>query len=162
MMGGLSFLAVGFVIGVAIAWGLPAARAAEQTEKPAGEPDSGAGPKNDQPSPVKLDADDTARVWNDRAGDDDPMGYGAALDQSQCDAGRLDGAHVAVKLSSIVAEPRKNIGEPRGCDSPVGEHPFARFFQNSFWGGIARISWIDFFESKWFGASFGGATRGGQ
>jgi hypothetical protein len=31
-----------------------------------------------------------------------------------------------------------------------------RFSPNSFRGGIARISWIDFFESKGFGASFGG------
>ena len=44
----------------------------------------------------------------------------------------------------------------RGCDPPVGKHPLARVSRNSFWGGIARISWIDFFESKCFGASFGG------
>ena len=108
MMGDLSILAVGLVIGVAIAWVLPGlpqrphsvgARAAPRAEKPAGKPDSGAGPKNDQ---LSL---------------------------------------------------RQDVS---GCDPPVGKHPFARFSQNSFWGGIARISWIDFFESKGFGASFGG------
>ena len=104
MMGGLSILAVGLVIGVAIAWVLPglprvAARAAPRAEKPAGKPDSGARPKNDQ---LSLQQD------------------------------------------------------VRGCDPPVGKHPFARFSQNFFWGGIARISWSDFFESKCFGASFGG------
>ena len=108
MMGDLSILAVGLVIGVAIAWVLPGlpqrphsvgARAAPRAEKPAGKPDSGAGPKNGQLS-LRQDV--------------------------------------------------------RGCDPPVGKHPFARFSQNSFWGGIARISWSDFFESKCFGASFGG------
>jgi hypothetical protein len=108
MMGDLSILAVGLVMGVAIAWVLPglqqlrhsaAARAAPPAEKPPGEPVPGAGPKNDQPS---LRHDE------------------------------------------------------RGCAPPVGKHPFARLSQNSFWGGIARISWIDFFESKGFGASFGG------
>ena len=111
MMGDLSILAVGLVIGVAIAWVLPGlpqrphsvgARAAPRAEKPAGKPDSGARPKNDQ---LSLQQD------------------------------------------------------VRGCDPPVGKHPFARFSQNSFWGGIARISWIDFFESKGFGASFGGSFR---
>ena len=105
-MGGLSILAIGLVIGIAIAWVLPglpqllpAARAAPRAEKPAGKPDSGAGPKNDQ---LSL---------------------------------------------------RQDVS---GCDPPVGKHPFARFSQNFFWGGIARISWSDFFESKCFGASFGG------
>jgi hypothetical protein len=105
MMGGLSILAVGLVIGVAIAWVLPglprvAARAAPRAEKPAGEPNPDAGPKNDQPSLVKLDADDTARVRDDGAGDDDPTRYGPALDRSQCD-GRVS-----------VVELRKNFGEP--------------------------------------------------
>jgi len=78
MTGGLSFLAVGLLVGAAIAWVLPglsrllpAARAEPRAEKPAGEPDPGAGPKNDQPSLVKLDADDAARVRDDGAGDDD-------------------------------------------------------------------------------------------
>src|SRR5215475_3590465 len=102
MMGDLSILAVGLVIGVAIAWVLPGlpqrphsvgARAAPRAEKPAGKRDSGARPKNDQLS-LRQDV--------------------------------------------------------RGCAPPVGNHPFARFSQNSFWGGIARISWIDFFESKCF------------
>ena len=92
MTGGLSFLAVGFVIAVAIAWVLPAARAAA---RPACELDPGAGPNNDQPSLAKLDADDAARVR-----------------------------------------------EPRS--------------QNSFWGRIAMMLWADFFESKGFGACFGG------
>ena len=78
--GGLSFLAVGFVIGVAIAWVLPAARAAVQTEKPAGEPGPGAGPKNDQPSPVEPGADEAVRARDDGAGNDDPTGYGTATD----------------------------------------------------------------------------------
>ena len=104
MMGGLSILAVGLVIGVAIAWVLPglprplpsvAARATPREEKPAGAPDPGAGPNNDQPSLAKLDADDAARVR-----------------------------------------------EPRS--------------QNSFWGRIAMMSWANFFESKGFGACFGG------
>jgi hypothetical protein len=63
MIGGLSFLAVGLVIGVAIAWVLPgfpqllpsvAARAAPQAEKRPGEPD--------QPSLVKIDADNAVRA----------------------------------------------------------------------------------------------------
>src|SRR6516225_7076019 len=74
MVGGLSFLAVGLVIGVAIAWVLPGfphlrhsvdAQAAPQPEKPLGEPVPGAGPKDDQPRLVKLDADDAARVRDD-------------------------------------------------------------------------------------------------
>ena len=100
MMGGLSILAVGLVIGVAAAWVLPGlpqllrsagARAAPRVEKPAGEPD---GPKNDQPRLVKLDADEAVRVRDDDAGAYNPTDHG--------------------------------------------------------------VSWIDFFESKCFGACFGG------
>jgi hypothetical protein len=121
MTGGRGFLAVGLLVGAAIAWALPglaaqlmpAARAAPRAEKPAGEPDPGAGPKNDQPSLVKLDADDAARVLDDGAGDGD--------------------------------------GEERGCGRPGKPRS-----QNSFWGRIAMVSWADFFESKGFGACFGG------
>jgi hypothetical protein len=150
MMGGLSILAVGLVIGVAIAWVLPglprllpsvAARAAPRAEKPAGEPDPCAGPKNDQPSLVKLDANDAVRVRDDGTGDDNPTGYGTASDRSQCDTGRLDGAHVGVKSSSI------------GCRAAK---KYRRTGGNSFWGRIAMMSWTDFFESKGFGACFGG------
>ena len=120
MTGGLSFLAVGLLTGAAIAWVLPglpqllpAARAAPQAEKPAGEPDPGAGPRNDQPSLVKLDADDAALVRDDGARDDD--------------------------------------GDERGSCRPGKPRS-----QNSFWGRIAMVSWADFFESKGFGACFGG------
>ena len=142
-MGGLSILAIGLVIGIAIAWVLPGlpqlrhsvdARAAPQPEKPLGEPVPGAGPKDDQPKLVKLDADDAARVRDDGAGDDDPTGYGATLDRSRCDAGRLDAD-----------------GEKRGSGRPGKPRS-----QNSFWGRIAMVSWADFFESKGFGACFGG------
>ena len=119
MVGGLSFLAVGLLVGAAIAWVLPglpqllpAARAAPQAEKPAGEPDPGAGPKNDQPSLVKLDADDAARVRDDGARDDD--------------------------------------GDERGSGGPGKPR------SQNFWGRIAMVSWDDFFESKGFGACFGG------
>jgi hypothetical protein len=129
MVGALSILAVGLVIGVAIAWALPglpqllssvAARTTPRRKNPPVNPIPALVPRM-KPTLVKLHADDAR---NDGAGDDDPMGYGTALDRSQCDPGRLD---VAVKLSSIVAELQKNIG-----------------------------SWIDFFESKFFGACFGG------
>ena len=87
MTGGLSFLAVGLLVGAAIAWVLPGlpqlmpvAPAPPRAEKPAGEPDPGAGPKNDQPSLVELDADEAARVRDDGAGNDDPTGYGTATD----------------------------------------------------------------------------------
>ena len=122
MTGGLSFLAVGLLVGAAIAWVLPGlpqlrhsvdARAAPQPEKPLGEPVPGAGPKDDQPKLVKLDADDAARVRDDVAGDDD--------------------------------------GEERGSGRPGKPRS-----QNSFWGRIAMVSWADFFESKGFGACFGG------
>ena len=143
MMGGLSLLAVGFVIGVAIAWVLPAARAAGQTEKPAREPDPGARPKNDQPSPVKLDADNAVRVRHDDAGDVDPTGYGTALDQ-------------LIERDKALWDKTPRLRDVRGCDPPVNQHPFTRFFRNSFWGAIAKMPWVDFFESKGFGASFGG------
>ena len=48
------------------------------------------------------------------------------------------------------------LGGVREGGSPVGGHPFARFSRNSFWRGLAMISWNDFFESKHFGASFTG------
>jgi hypothetical protein len=92
---------------------LLAARAEPRAEKPAGEPDPGAGPKNDHPSLVKLDADDADRVRDDDAQDDDGEERGS---------GRR--------------------GKPRS--------------QNSFWRRIAMVSWADFFESKGFGACFGG------
>jgi hypothetical protein len=102
MIGALSILAVGLVIGVAIAWA------------------PGAGPKNDQRSRVTLD--DAVRVRDDGARD--PTGDDSGLDRSQGDAVRRD---VAIKSSSIIAELQKNIG-----------------------------SLIDFFETKFFGACFGG------
>jgi hypothetical protein len=83
MMGGLGILAVGLVIGVAIAWVLPgllqllpsvAARAAPQAQKPVGEHDAVAGPNNNQPSLVKLDADVAVRVRHDGSRDGDPTG----------------------------------------------------------------------------------------
>jgi hypothetical protein len=111
MLAGLSVLAAGLVIGVAIAWVLPrlpqlllpsvAARAAPQTKKTAREPDPGAGPKI---------------LWD--------------------------------------KNPRLRV--VRGCESTIAQRPLARFFQSSFWRRIAMTSWIDFFESKGFGASFGG------
>ena len=136
-------MAVGFVIGAAIAWVLPAARAAGQTGQRAGEPDPGAGPKNGQPSPVKLDADDAVRVRDDVAGDDDPTGYGTALDQ-------------LIERDKALWDKTPRLRDVRGCDPPVNQHPFTRFFRNSFWGAIAKMPWADFFESKGFGASFGG------
>ena len=48
------------------------------------------------------------------------------------------------------------LRDVRECDSHGAKHPLARFLQNPFWGGIAQVSWIDFFESKGFGASFSG------
>ena len=121
MTGGLSFLAVGLLTGAAIAWVLPGlphlrhsvdAQAAPQPEKPLGEPVPGAGPKDDQPRLVKLDADDAARVRDDGAGDDD--------------------------------------GDERGSGRPGKPR------SQNFWGRIAMVSWADLFESKGFGACFGG------
>src|SRR5438552_2933091 len=69
MMGRLSILAVGLVIGVAVTWVLPQlpqllpsvaappVGAAPHSEKSAAEPDPSAGSKNEQPSLVKLGAE---------------------------------------------------------------------------------------------------------
>jgi cobalt-zinc-cadmium efflux system membrane fusion protein len=122
-MGRLSILAVGLVIGVAAAWALPQlpqllppvaalSSAPPQAPKSAGEPESGAGSKDDQPSLVKLGA---------RA--IEAAGIETAAAESGAIAHRITVpgtivphadriAHVAVKLSGIVAELRKNIGDP--------------------------------------------------
>ena len=104
---------------------------------------------------MKLDADDAARVRDDGAGDDDPTGYGTALDRSQCDAGRLDDAHFAVKSSSVGCQDSKQYQRTDGKERGSGR-PGKPRSQNSFWGRIAMVSWADFFESKGFGACFGG------
>jgi cobalt-zinc-cadmium efflux system membrane fusion protein len=119
MMGRLSILAVGLITGVAVAWVLPqlpqllpsvtalSVGAAHQTEEPAAEPDARAGS-----SVVKLGAEaieaggiETAAVQSGA------IAHRIAVPGTIVPhADRI--AHVAVKLSSIVTELRKNIGDP--------------------------------------------------
>ena len=123
MMGRSSILAVGLVIGIAVAWALsqlpqllpPVAVLSStppQAPKSAGEPESGAGSKDDHPSQVKLSAEAI-----------EAAGIETAVAESGTIARRITVpgtimphadriAHVAVKLSGIVAELRKNIGDP--------------------------------------------------
>jgi hypothetical protein len=53
-----------------------------------------------------------------------------------------------VERDKILWDKSPGPRDARGRDSPVGEHAFARSSQN--------VWWIDFFESKRFGASFTG------
>jgi hypothetical protein len=86
---------------------------------------------------VKPDPDEAVLAPDDGAGDDDPTGYGTALDQ-------------LIERDKALWDKTPRLRYVRGGDPPT------RFFRNSFWGAIAKISWTDFFESKGFGASFGG------
>jgi membrane fusion protein, heavy metal efflux system len=127
MMGRLSILAVGLVTGVAVAWVLPglpglpqllpsvaalSVGEAPQEEKPAAESDAHAGFKDDRPSVVKLGVETIEAADIELA----PVQSGAIARRIVVPgtivphADRI--AHVAVKLSSIVAELRKNIGDP--------------------------------------------------
>jgi cobalt-zinc-cadmium efflux system membrane fusion protein len=124
MMGRLSILAVGLVIGIAVAWVMPqspqmlpsvavsSVGGATQGEKPTAAPDSRAGSKDDQPSLVKLSAEAIESAGIETAA----VESGAIAHRITVPgtivphADRI--AHVAVKLSSIVAELRKNIGDP--------------------------------------------------
>jgi cobalt-zinc-cadmium efflux system membrane fusion protein len=114
MMGRLTVLAIGLVIGLAVAWGLPALQSAPPSldSKAATESNGGAGSAQEQQSIAKLSTEAI-----------EAAGIEVAATQSGTIARRIvvpgtivpradHIAHVAVKLSSIVAELRKNIGDP--------------------------------------------------
>jgi cobalt-zinc-cadmium efflux system membrane fusion protein len=123
MIGRLTVLAVGLVIGLVLAWGLPelwqllpttalSSGPPSQAPKSAGVPNVGARSTEDQQGLAKL-----------RTEAIEAAGIEVAAVQSGTIAHRIivPGtvvpqadriAHVAVKLSSIVAELRKNIGNP--------------------------------------------------
>ena len=132
MMGDLSILAAGLVMGVAIAWVLPglsqllpsvAARAAPLMEKAAVE-------KNELLA--FLEIHEIARANRQ---------YGAARLTNEL-------LQELVERDKILWDKNPRLRDARGCDSPVGEHEFARSSQN--------VWWIDFLESKRLGASFTG------
>jgi membrane fusion protein, heavy metal efflux system len=114
MMGRLTVLAIGLVIGVVIAWGLPALQSAPPAQDPkaAAESSGGAGSAPDQQGIVKLSTEAIAAADIATAA----VESGAIARRIVVPgtivprADRI--AHVAVKLSSIVAELRKNIGDP--------------------------------------------------
>ena len=124
MMGRLSILAVGLTTGIAVAWVLPrlpqllpsvaalSVGAAPQAEKPASEPDPRAGSKDDQPAAVRLSTEAI-----EAAGIQTTAVERGAIARRIVVPGAIVPhadriAHVAVKLSSIVAELRKNVGDP--------------------------------------------------
>ena len=124
MIGRLALLAVGLVMGIALAWALPGlpqllptvaallSGPPPQAQESAGEPNLGAGSKDDQQGLVKLSTEDI-----EAAGIEVTTAQGGTIAHRIIVPGTIVPhadriAHVAVKLSSIVAELRKNIGDP--------------------------------------------------
>ena len=124
MKGRLGLLSIGLVVGIAIAWVLPGLRqllptsalspgaSPQARQNISGEPNLAKGTQDDQPNLVKLEPEAI-----------EAAGIELASVQSGTIAHRIivPGtivphadriAHVAVKLPSIVAELRKNIGDP--------------------------------------------------
>jgi cobalt-zinc-cadmium efflux system membrane fusion protein len=110
--------------GIAVAWVLPrlpqllpsvaalSVGAAPQAEKPASEPDPRAGSKDEQPAAVRLSTEAI-----EAAGIETTAVESGAIARRIVVPGAIVPhadriAHVAVKLSSIVAELRKNVGDP--------------------------------------------------
>ncbi len=123
MIGRLALLAVGLVMGIALAWALPglpqllhtltalSSGPQPQAQESAGEPNLGAGSKDDQQG-LKLSTEDI-----EAAGIEVATAQGGTIALRIIVPGTIVPhadriAHVAVKLSSIVAELRKNIGDP--------------------------------------------------
>jgi cobalt-zinc-cadmium efflux system membrane fusion protein len=124
MMGRLSILAIGLVIGIAIAWALPGlprlmpkiaapwSVPPAQAEKSGSESEPARASKDSQPTFVKLGGDAIKAAGIEVA----PVQSGTIAHRIVVPgtivphADRI--AHVAVKLPSIVAELRKNIGDP--------------------------------------------------
>ena len=119
MIGRLTVLAIGLAIGLVLAWGLPELSqrlpaTALWSGTPSPEPKSaaGAGSSKDQQSVAKLSAEAIEAAGIDVAA----VQSGTiarkviVLGTIVPEANRI--AHVAVKLSSTVAELRKNIGDP--------------------------------------------------
>ena len=110
-------------IGIAVAWGLPQllqllpsvaalSSASPQAPKSAREPESGAGSKDDHPSLVKLSAEAIEAAGIETAAvEAGTIAHRITVPGTiMPHADRI--AHVAVKLPGIVAELRKNIGDP--------------------------------------------------